>query len=62
MSELIKVTNDNGELLVSARELHEGLKITERFSSWFKRMLKYGFEKNVDYVGCKKFYILENVE
>ena len=54
--ELINVTNQNGELLVSARDLHKGLNISERFSAWFKRMLQYGFDENVDYVGCKKVY------
>lgn len=56
MRELIKVTqNENGEQLVSARELHSKLEITERFNSWFGRMLKYGFAENLDYTGCKVF-------
>lgn len=56
MNELIKVTqNESGEQLVSARELHSKLEITERFNSWFDRMLKYGFTENVDYTGCKVF-------
>ena len=50
MSDLIKVTNDHGELLVSARELHEGLGIGKDFSSWIKDIFKYGFEENADYV------------
>lgn len=59
--ELIKVTtNEQGQKLVSARELHDVLVTSEgkqeRFSQWFKRHLQYGFEENVDYVGCKKFY------
>ena len=54
MNELIKITqNENGERLVSARELHEFLEVSERFSSWFDRQLKFGFEENVDFVGCK---------
>jgi phage anti-repressor protein len=53
---LINVQNNNGVLLVSARELHEGLEISERFSKWFERMLSYGFEENVDYVVCTKVY------
>ena len=61
MKELIKVTtNDKGQQLVSARELHEKLILeegkTERFSQWFNRHLQYGFEENVDYVVCKKIY------
>lgn len=50
MNELIKVENKNGELLVSARELHERLGIETRYNDWFKRMLKYGFEENNDYI------------
>lgn len=61
-NELINVQNDNGELLVSARELHKGLNVSERFSSWFNRMLQYGFDENVDYVGCKVFNTLANQE
>lgn len=60
--ELIKVTQQNGEQLVSARELHKKLEITERFNSWFDRMLKYGFIENVDYTGCKVFNTLANQE
>ena len=50
MNELIKVENRNGELLVSARELHDRLGIETRYNDWFKRMLKYGFEENNDYI------------
>lgn len=60
--ELIKVTQQNGEQLVSARELHKKLEITERFNSWFGRMLKYGFIENVDFTGCKVFNTLANQE
>lgn len=60
MNELIKVENKNGELLVSARDLHKGLILdegkAERFSQWFNRYLKYGFEENIDYMVCKKIY------
>lgn len=50
MKELIKVTaNENGEMLVSARELHEVLGSKERFSKWFDKMLSYGFENGDDY-------------
>ena len=61
--ELVKVTvNDNDEQLVSARDLHNFLSISERYSSWFERMLKYGFVENVDYVGCKTFNALARQE
>ena len=44
-NELIKIKNDNGKQLVSARELHEFLEVKSVFSTWFKRMIEYGFEK-----------------
>lgn len=63
MKELIKVTtSDKGQQLVSARELHEFLEVTERFSSWFERYCKYGFEENIDYTGCKVFNTLARQE
>lgn len=62
MKELIKITEKEGQQLVSARELHEFLEITERFSSWFERYCKYGFEENLDYTGCKVFNTLAKQE
>lgn len=63
MNELIKITkDDNGNSVVSGRELHEFLGVTERYSSWFSRMTKYGFEENVDYLGCKVFNTLAKQE
>ena len=60
MNELIKIESKDGELLVSARDLHKGLILdegkSERFSQWFNRYLKYGFEENIDYMVCKKIY------
>lgn len=51
MDELIKITtNEEGQRLVSARELHKGLEIKTRFSIWFSRMIEYGFEENIDYI------------
>ena len=59
MVELIKVTkNEKGEPLVSARELYNFLGASERFKNWFDRLLKFGFEENQDYVGCKVFNTL----
>lgn len=58
--ELIKITEQNGNQAVSARDLHKFLEITERFSSWFERMLQYGFVENVDYQGCEFFNTLAN--
>ena len=51
MNELLKVTkNENGDLLVSARDLHEFLEIKTEFRKWMPRMLEYGFEENIDFV------------
>lgn len=55
MQELIKVTEQNGEQLVSARELYDFLEIKSKFADWFKnRVLKYGFEENQDFVTLSK--------
>ena len=63
MKDLIKITtNDKGQQLVSARELYGFLEATERFSSWFERYCKYGFEENIDYIGCKVFNTLARQE
>lgn len=43
------ITNEEGEQLVSARELHEFLKINTRFDKWFIRMCEYGFSESNDF-------------
>ena len=55
-NELIKIITDEEEKrLVSARELHEFLEITDRFQRWFdKKVDKYGFIENEDFTGVKK--------
>ena len=62
MQELIKVTEQNGEQLVSARELYNFLEVTERFSNWFERQMQFGFEENIDFTGCKFFNTQANQE
>lgn len=51
MNELIKITTgDNGEQLVSARELHEFLNVNSKFNDWItNRINKYEFEESSDY-------------
>ena len=50
MQELIKVKEENGEQLVSARELHEFLESKQDFTNWIKaRIEKYGFLENEDF-------------
>lgn len=59
---LIPINYDGEQPTVSARDLHLGLGVTERFSAWFNRQLQYGFQENVDYVGCKEFNTLAKQE
>lgn len=48
--DLIKVTtNEQGQKLVSGRELHEVLEIGTRFDNWIKRMIEYGFAEEIDF-------------
>ena len=48
--DLIKVTtNEEGQRLVSGRELHEVLKIGTQFTKWIQRMVEYGFIEGVDF-------------
>lgn len=50
MFELIKITtNENGEKVVNARDLHEFLDSKERFSKWWGKVMQYDFIENVDY-------------
>ena len=42
--------NDNGEVVVSGRMLHEALEIKTRYNDWFERMIGYGFEENQDFI------------
>ena len=61
MDSLIKISiNESEEQVVSGRELHEFLELTERYSSWFNRMLQYGFIENVDFTGVKSFTVVNN--
>lgn len=53
--ELIKVTtNENGEQLVSGRELHEFLEVGTPYHIWFPRMVDYGFSENVDFTSFEQ--------
>lgn len=51
MNNLIPIQeNDNGDIAVSGRDLHEFLEIKTRYNDWFERMKTYGFEENQDYL------------
>lgn len=58
MNELLKVDLD--KQTVSARELHEQVGSTERFSAWFERQLQYGFAENEDYTTVKVLTEVKN--
>lgn len=48
--ELIKITtNENGEQLVSGRELHEFLEVGTPYDKWFPRTCEYGFSEGTDF-------------
>ena len=54
MQELIKITEKEGQQLVSARELHEFLGVTKHITQWIKPYIKdgndYGFELGIDFM------------
>jgi anti-repressor protein len=60
MNAIIKITEQNGNQVVSARELHKFLENKDRFSKWFERMKSYGFDEGVDFQGCELFHALGN--
>lgn len=49
--------NDNGDIIISGRELHEFLQIKTEYKKWFDRMKEYGFVENVDFI-----VIVKNVD
>ena len=50
MNDLININDNNGEPVVSARELHSFLESKQEFSNWIKnRIKKYGFIENEDF-------------
>lgn len=52
MNELIVTKqNEQGEVVLSGRELHEFLEVKDNYTDWFKRMVKYGFEEGIDFIG-----------
>ena len=51
MNQLIKITEENGQRAVSARELHLFLEVQSKFADWIKnRINEYGFIENQDYM------------
>ena len=59
MDNLITITEQNGNQVVSARELHSFLEVKTKFATWItNRIEKYEFIENQDYITISK--ILEN--
>lgn len=53
--ELIRITEQNGEKAVNARELHQFLEVKSRFGDWIKNRIEdYGFIENQDFVSVSK--------
>lgn len=51
MNEVITTSqNDNGEIIISGRELHDFLEVNTEYRKWFGRMKDYGFEENTDFI------------
>lgn len=50
MNELIKITkDDNGNSVVSGRDLHDFLEVKTAYKDWFPRMCEYGFTDGKDF-------------
>ena len=51
MNELIKIKiNENQEVVISGRDLHDKLNIESKYIDWINRMIDYGFSENVDFI------------
>lgn len=50
MTELVKVKqDDNGNVVVGGRDLHEFLEVATPYDKWFPRMCEYGFSEGTDF-------------
>lgn len=48
-SKIIRVREESGKQLVSARELYQFIDGKERFTRWMERMFEYGFVEHADF-------------
>lgn len=46
------IYNEDGNPTVSGRELHEALEVNSNYTTWFNRMVEYGFTEGKDFVTC----------
>ena len=57
MNQLIKITEENGQRAISARELHLFLVVGRDFSNWIKGQIEeYGFIENQDLFFAPPFW------
>lgn len=51
-NELINVyeSENQDDVIVSGRELHEFLEVKSNFTTWFNRMVDYGFTEGEDFI------------
>lgn len=60
MNELIKTTqNENGEILVSARDLHKGLESKKKFSQWWAQK-ESNFVEGYDFTRAPRSYLVDS--
>ena len=59
MNELIKITEKDGQQLVSARELHKGLELTTRFSKWVDQNFSM-FVEDIDFTSVTGVTVVNN--
>ncbi|MCD2225491.1 phage antirepressor KilAC domain-containing protein [Listeria cossartiae] len=51
MQELVAThQSESGDIIVSARELHEFLEVNTKYKDWFPRIVEYGFVEGVDFI------------
>lgn len=49
-NQLVKTfKQDNGQIAVDGRELHDFLEVETPYTMWIDRMVEYGFDENVDF-------------
>lgn len=60
-NEIIKISQQNGEQVVSARELHGFLESKQEFATWIQsRIKRYGFIEGIDFTSFDKVIKREN--